>query len=122
MRAVITDPLLSIGYPSLVRACTQPLTTGPMLETFGRRVVQRGQAAVLPDEGQGAQQALEAAARGRGELVDAVVAVAAGPAHVSRAAARGGGRDCDRAQARRGVGGRRRRLDSPASLRASPSL
>ena len=85
-------------------------------------MVQRGQAAVLPDEGQGAQQALEAAARGRGELVDAVVAVAAGPAHVSRAAARGGGRDCDRAQARRGVGGRRRRLDSPASLRASPSL
>ena len=61
-------------------------------------------------------------AGGRGELVDAVVAVAAGPAHVSRAAARGGGRDCDRAQARRGVGGRRRRLDSPASLRASPSL
>ena len=44
------------------------------------------------------------------------------PAHVSRAAARGGGRDCDRAQARRGVGGRRRRLDSPASLRAWPSL
>ena len=30
----------------------------------------------------------EAAARGRGELVAAVVAVAAGPAHVSRAAAR----------------------------------
>ena len=36
--------------------------------------------------------------------------------------ARGGGRDCDRAEARRGVGGRRSRLDSPASLRASPSL
>ena len=44
--------------------------------------VRRGQAAVLPDEGQGAQQALEAAARGRGELVDVVVAIAAGPAHV----------------------------------------
>ena len=34
----------------------------------------------------------EVFAKGRlGELVDAVVAVAAGPAHVSRAAARGGG-------------------------------
>ena len=30
--------------------------------------------------------------------------------------------DCDRAQARRGVGGRHRRLDSLALLRASPCL
>ena len=50
-----------------------------LFETFGGWCNARSrQAAVLPDEGQGAQQALEAAARGRGELVDAVMAVAAG--------------------------------------------
>jgi len=72
-------------------------TDVPGRETFFRPVVQRGQARsgcstrMMKDKMRNKHQALQAAARGRGELVDAVyVAVAAGPAHVSRAAARGG--------------------------------
>ena len=89
----------------------------------GARVVQRGQAAVLPDEGQGAQQALKRqhedeaswSTRSWLSLQAQRMSVALQLAAAEEIAT-------ELRLAAASEEGRRRRLDSPASLRACPSL